>query len=554
MLTPRLEEVDGQKHWVTSVAAPIVLNGKFVGATGVDVRLDWIQPLVQRVRLCKTGFAAVMTGEGTVLADPRTERIATNATERSEVTRDALARIGQGEPIAVTERDAEAGVMLNRDFLPIPVGKTGQTWCLAMTVPRGEVLASIYGIANICIIIGLVTVLAAAGIGIWFSRGVVRPVRVLSDYMDRYSQGRLDEILEYEAYVAGPLSTRKDELGELNRAMQRIKTYLLQNADIARQIADGNLSVKVDLASAEDVFGSAFGQMVANLRGIVGRVRDASRRVAEGAGQLGIASQSVNEGASTQAALVEEIASNMSELGEKTVKNAENASQADVLAKRATSAAVQGQEQMTNMVDAMGEITKNSDDIQRVIKVIDDIAFQTNLLALNAAVEAARAGEHGKGFAVVAEEVRNLAARSAKAANETADLIEGSRAKVTGGSAIADRTAETLHQIGGNVKETTTLVGNIATASQLQADQVAQINSQLRQIDDLTQQNAAAAEETASASTSMTEQAVALQQLLGHFRIEDSPQTADWTGSSGSQTTQAEVDHQRWASEVPCLA
>ena len=521
MLQPRQVEIDGTKHWVTSIASPILRDGEFVGAAGVDVRLDWLQPLIEQLTLYDSGFGTVMTGDGTVIADPNVARLATNASSDSKTTADALTKISEGVPVAVSTTDPETGVELYSDFLPISIGKTGATWCLSISVPRQEVLASIYGIAWICVIVGFVTVLAAAVIGILFSRSVVRPVQVLSDYMERYAQGQLNDIESHEAYVNGSLSSRKDELGTLNAAIQRIKVYLLDNAAVARQIAEGDLSVNVKLASDEDVFGHAFRQMVTNLREIVGRVNQATERVTEGANQVAEASQSVNEGASTQAALVEEIAANMEELGDQTVRNAENANKADDLAQKATDAAGQGQEQMTLMVDAMGEITSNSTNIQAVIKVIDDIAFQTNLLALNAAVEAARAGTHGKGFAVVAEEVRNLAARSAKAASETAELIDGSRAKVDDGAGIADNTAETLVEIGGNVQETTKLVGDIASASQQQADGVAQINQQLRQIDDLTQMNSASAEETASASVSMKDQARQLQELLGHFRLEE---------------------------------
>jgi methyl-accepting chemotaxis protein len=174
---------------------------------------------------------------------------------------------------------------------------------------------------------------------------------------------------------------------------------------------------------------------------------------------------------------------------------------------------------MKNMTEAMEHITANSNEIQRVIKVIDDIAFQTNLLALNAAVEAARAGQHGKGFAVVAEEVRNLASRSAKAARETSDLIAKSSHEIEKGGEVTTHTAEVLNTIVEQVKQTTDLVAGIAVASNEQAQGVNQVTVGLQQIDTVTQQNTAAAEESASAASEMSSMATNLQKLVAQFKL-----------------------------------
>ena len=198
-----------------------------------------------------------------------------------------------------------------------------------------------------------------------------------------------------------------------------------------------------------------------------------------------------------------------------------NATAANNLASETARAAATGQERMNKLTQAMTQISNNAEETQKVIKTIDDIAFQTNLLALNAAVEAARAGIHGKGFAVVAEEVRNLAARSAKAAAETADLIQNSNNQIEDGVTISEQTAEALNAISANVTKTTDTIAEIASASSEQAEGLKQISTGLEQIDSVTQQNTANAEETASASTEMSTIANLLQKLVRHFNLKE---------------------------------
>jgi methyl-accepting chemotaxis protein len=240
-------------------------------------------------------------------------------------------------------------------------------------------------------------------------------------------------------------------------------------------------------------------------------LKDGAGQVVSAAGQVSSASQSLAEGASEQAASLEETSSSLEELASMTGRNSENAQKANDLAKLARTSADKGVENMQAMTIAVEAIKVSADDISKIIKTIDEIAFQTNILALNAAVEAARAGEAGMGFAVVADEVRNLAQRSAQAAKETAAKIEGAISKTAQGVEISSQVAETLIDIATQIRQVDELVAEVAGASREQTQGITQINSAMGQMDKITQSNAANAEESAAAAQELDAQAAAMK-------------------------------------------
>ena len=312
---------------------------------------------------------------------------------------------------------------------------------------------------------------------------------------------------------------RQDEVGNLALGVDAILKQFQNVERLAIGLADGNYNVETKVRGDQDTMNINLNKMLDQVNQALHEIDDSVRQVATGSGEVSAAAQNLSNGAQEAAASLEEITASMSEISSQTKMNAESAAQARDLAQQATKAAGDGQTAMREMTTAMEHITKNSDEIQRVIKVIDDIAFQTNLLALNAAVEAARAGQHGKGFAVVAEEVRNLAARSAKAARETSELIAKSGQEIIKGGEVATHTATVLNTIVTQVKQTTDLVAGIAVASNEQAQGVAQVTVGLQQIDAVTQQNTASAEESASAANEMSGMAASLQQLVAQFKL-----------------------------------
>ena len=250
---------------------------------------------------------------------------------------------------------------------------------------------------------------------------------------------------------------------------------------------------------------------------IIANLNEGADQVTDAAGQVSGASQLLAEGASEQASSLEETSSALEEMSAMTRTNAENARQARDLTTEAKAAAENGDQTMHALNNAMGAINESSNEISKIIKVIEEIAFQTNLLALNAAVEAARAGEHGKGFAVVADEVRNLAQRAAKASREITGLIENSVTKVREGTNVAGEVGKVLTAIVTNVTQVANLVSGITKASEEQAQGVDQISTAVNQMDKVTQQNAAGAEESASAAEQLSAQAETVKGMVAEL-------------------------------------
>jgi len=348
----------------------------------------------------------------------------------------------------------------------------------------------------------------------------------LVDETTLLARNAVDGQLKTRSNANNAMGAFQEILFGINNTLDAITNPITEASSVLEGMAGGNLvnSMEGDYKGDHAVIRDALNNTLNALNDLMSEVREVSTQVTSGSNQVADASQSLSEGATRQASALEEIGSSVIEVTSQATDNARLATEANTITSDAMGSAETGGKKMEEMLNSMDKISSSSEEISKIIKVIDEIAFQTNLLALNAAVEAARAGVHGKGFAVVAEEVRTLAQRSAKAAKETTELIEGSSQNVKVGASVANETSKALNEIVESVSKVTSLIGEIVVASNSQEASMQEITQALNQVDQVTQSNSANAEETAAAAEELSSQATHLEHLISRFELRDKRQ------------------------------
>ncbi|MFY0564566.1 methyl-accepting chemotaxis protein [Archangium lansingense] len=456
IVNPYVYPVAGKPTLITSVTVPILLDGRFVGAVGADLSLEQIQEQVSEITPLGTGFALLVSNNGTFVAHPSEER---RAQQLGASPAEALMKTALASDSALSGQvhSDVLGARAIEVVVPIHIGETVTPWALAVFAPLDKVLAPAHELREFTLLFGALALLALGGAVLIVIRRITKPIETISSVATRIANGDLSGALDHRS---------EDEIGVLADAFRSMRNRLAQ---------------------------------------VIGQVREGATALSSVASQLSATSQSLSSRASEQAATFEEVTSSLDNMSASIIKNADSSRRVETIASQGAADAEKSSRAVIETVEAMKQIASH-------ISVVQEIAYQTNLLALNAAIEAARAGDHGKGFAVVASQVRKLAEGSQTAAKEISSVASSS-------VKIAEQSGQLLNALVPSIDTTSHLVKDVAATSSEQSSSVGEINKAMLGLNDVTQQNAAAAEELSSTAEEMAAQAESLLQLVSFFRV-----------------------------------
>lgn len=526
IMDPYIYELMGKKIMMISIIAPIWdAEGKFLGVAGVDVGLDNMQEQLLVSTEYSSAHLVALAEDGTVLVDSADEtKIGQKA---SDIGYSAMAEnageihsMPEGERVNsryIYKSGKNFGTGKRGVSVAVPLSVCGKTqWTIHLTVNSSEfywaIIESTGKLTFLVVLFGFILLIAV-------NRMINRflaPIKLITDGATKLEAGDLDINIDIPS---------NDELGHLSRAFNHISdiigSYVRDISEQLSQMADNNM----DIAITQDYIGD-FIPIQVSIEKISESLNDTLHQIVLSADEVSASSENVSSGAQIlsngaveQAAAIEQLAASIENLSKDVTENAKDAQAANVTVSEVGRFIRESNQEMERLVDAMSDISQSSGEIEKIVKTIEDIAEQTNLLALNASIEAARAGAAGKGFAVVADEIRELAAKSTEAVNQTASLIERSQMAVENGIGIADNTAKSLVSVVQGSEEVLGSVEKINSASQNQKMVLEQLTENIDLISNVVQTNSTSAQSSAETSAELSSQSKRLHELVNCFNL-----------------------------------
>ena len=511
----------GESVWLITLSTPVLDDsGRFLGVANCDIQTESIGSLDYTTGGYSTAYSCILDNAATYIAHTCDDSII-GTQETAALLADALPAVLGGESVIkeISNPYFQNGRAL-AIYQPIALDGTDLHWVSSFVINQSEAYSAVTQITIALIVLGLIGIGVLTLLCFAIIRRSLKPIAPLMRLAKKIGRYDLSEDAE-------PYQFPNNEMGDLASVFlsmsDKLKAVISDESYLLGAMSAGDFTVQS--RCAEQYAGelqkilNSINQITTTLGSTLSKIDTASDNVSINAEQVSAGAQTLAQGAAEQASSVEELAATITEISEQISGTSRNAEEASRKVDESGAMMDQCEGQMKEMVAAMSEISENSQQIGRIIKTIEDIAFQTNILALNAAVEAARAGEAGKGFAVVADEVRNLAGKSAAASQDTAALIEAAVQSVAKGAGIADATAVTMNSVAENAKITAEMVGKIAEAAQQQAVSIAQVTQGVDQISSVVQTTSATSEQSAASSEEMSAQAQVLKELVSQFKL-----------------------------------